>query len=222
MELEVGTVMEFILEHKWTFLIAAEVIFWLSIISFITIRYWFKLYKVSWLFFGLFLVNDLWIATMGYFDYLETGEFSSYQIIIVVILVYALTYGKTDMKRLDGYIQRKVATWKGESAPPKADSPKLYGAEHAKQERKDFLKHVMIFLTLNALFWVFFGLSEATTQLSDIKAFITHWFENDKALLPYTNTSVNQIIRVWSIILVADGLFSLSYTVFPKKRKMSA
>ncbi len=213
--------MDFVIDHKWTFLITAEVIFWVSMISFITARYWFKLYKVSWLFFVLFILNDLWIAIMGYFDYIETGEFSNYQIIIVVILVYALTYGKTDMKRLDGYIRRKVADWKGEQLAPQTNYSSLYGAEHAKQERKDFLKHVIFFLSLNLLFWIVFGFTEATTQLSDVETFVTYWFESDKALLPYTNTSINQIVRVWSIVLVADGIISFSYTIFPKKKKVS-
>ncbi|MGR6007913.1 hypothetical protein ACT7CZ_00690 [Bacillus cereus] len=109
--------MNFILENKWTFLIMAEAIFWISIICFLLLRYWFEFKKLSIAFFILFIVNDLWIATMGFFDYLNTGKFSNYQLIIVIIIVYALTYGKTDFRKLDAFIQKKVAKWKGNPIP---------------------------------------------------------------------------------------------------------
>lgn len=212
--------MEFILDHKWTFLVTAEVVFWISILSFLTARYWFQLYGVSWLFFGLFILNDLWIATMGYFDYLRTGDFSSYQIIILVILVYALTYGKTDMKRLDRFIQRKVAEWKGEELVIEGPTA-LYGKEHARQERKDFAKHLGIFLIVNVGFYLVSGFSDGIKNISSLEGLFTEWVEQEKALIPFENRTLNQIMRVWTLVLVIDGLFSFSYTLFPKRKRFS-
>ncbi|MBM7553499.1 hypothetical protein [Thalassobacillus pellis] len=42
--------MDFILEHKWIFLIIAEVVFWISMLTFLILRYWFHLQKVSMVF----------------------------------------------------------------------------------------------------------------------------------------------------------------------------
>lgn len=107
--------MDIILEHKWFFLIAAEIIFWVCAIAFLLLRYWYKLDKLSKLVFGIFIINDLWIALLAFIDYQRTGEFSIYQILIIIMIVYAMTLGKTDINKLDVFIKRKVAKRRGES-----------------------------------------------------------------------------------------------------------
>ncbi|WP_234417364.1 MULTISPECIES: hypothetical protein [unclassified Lysinibacillus] len=107
--------MDIILEHKWFFLITAEIIFWVCAIAFLLLRYWYKLDKLSMFAFGVFIINDLWIALLAFMDYRRTGEFSIYQILIVIMIVYALTFGKSDFKKLDGIIKGRVAKIRGES-----------------------------------------------------------------------------------------------------------
>ncbi|MBY6037693.1 hypothetical protein KUV80_13565 [Fictibacillus nanhaiensis] len=210
--------MDFVLDNKWAFLILAEVIFWVSTLSFLIVRYWFNLKRLSLIFFILFLVNDLWIATMGYFDYLRTGEFSAYQIIILIVIAYAFLYGKSDFRKLDGFIQRKVAKWRGLSEPELVHQGSLHGMEHAKQERKNMYAHFVVFFTVQLLFFFMFGFSDEVRNIK-MDTFFSEWYQQAETSLFYRNDTANNITRIWALILMIDIVISLSYTLFPKKEK---
>lgn len=105
--------MDFILEYKWLFLILGEIVFTLCAAAFLLLRYWYQLEKLSIIVFVIFIINDLWIAFLAVMDYQRTGAVSLYQIIAVVFIIYALTLGKSDMKKLDEVIKRKVAEKRG-------------------------------------------------------------------------------------------------------------
>ncbi|ASV67932.1 hypothetical protein MKX67_22165 [Cytobacillus sp. FSL W7-1323] len=214
--------MDFILDHKWEFFIAAEVIFWISILSFLILRYWFKLNKLSFLFFGIFIVNDLWIATMGFMDYMRTGEFTSYQVVILIVIVYAFTYGKSDFRKLDRFIQKKVANWRGETINIEDQVKELDGKEFAAVERKHFFMHLLIFLGVHILLALFLGLSNQFSTISSIGDFFQQWFASSNAAFPFDHSATNNLSRIWTIILVIDGLISFSYTIFPKESKKHA
>ncbi|MDC2865500.1 hypothetical protein [Bacillus sp. BP-3] len=209
--------MNFILENKWMFLIIAESVFWVSVISFLLLRYWFEFKKLSITFFILFIVNDLWIATMGFFDYLQTGKFSNYQVVIVVIIVYALTNGKSDFRRLDAFMQRKVAAWKGKPIPDIKSIKKLSGKEHARNERKHFFVHFLIYIIAHIILISLFGLSDQLSDLNNIGNTLTQWFEEKQPHFPSNNIAFNNLSRIWSLILAVDAVISLSYTFFPKE-----
>ena len=83
------------------FLIGAEIVFWLSAIGFFLLRYGFRLKKASFIMGIVLLVNEVFILTLGVVDYYQTGKFSNFQIITVIILLYAVFYGKKDLKKLD-------------------------------------------------------------------------------------------------------------------------
>ncbi|WP_226536682.1 hypothetical protein [Fictibacillus halophilus] len=210
--------MDFILDNKWAFLIVAEVIFWVSTLSFLIVRYWFNLKTLSIAFFVLFIVNDLWIATMGYFDYMRTGEFSAYQIIILIVIAYAFLYGKSDFQKLDHFIQRKVAKWRGLPEPKLTNIKHLYGKEHAKQERRNFYGHLFIFSAVQVLFFFMFGLSDAVSSIQ-LDTLFEDWYDQKETDLFYKNDTANNITRIWALILAIDFVFSMSYTIFPKKEK---
>ncbi|WP_231887797.1 hypothetical protein [Fictibacillus phosphorivorans] len=213
--------MDFILENKWQFLIIAEVFFWIFSLTFLVVRYWFNLKKLSIVFFFLFIINDLWIATMGFMDYLKTGNFTSYQIVILIIIVYALTYGKSDFRKLDIFIQKKVAKWKGEPIPELKGPEKLYGKDLARQERKHFAIHLSIFILAHIGMFLVYGLSDQLTQTENIEQLLSQWFSSKDALYPFNNKSMNNLSRIWTLVLVIDGVTSLSYTFFPKNEKKS-
>ncbi|MBM7553498.1 hypothetical protein [Thalassobacillus pellis] len=156
---------------------------------------------------------------MGFFDYLRTGEFTSYQIIVLILIVYAFTYGKSDFKKLDRYIQTKVAAWKGEPLPEKEKLKKLSGKEHAKKERKQFYIHLIIYMALHVIFALLFGFSDSILQAGSTGGFLDAWFDASDSTIPFNNTNVNNVTRIWTLILVIDGIISLSYTLFPKKEK---
>ncbi|MED1865738.1 hypothetical protein P4V41_19955 [Fictibacillus nanhaiensis] len=212
--------MDFVLEHKWVFLILAETVFWISTLSFLVVRYWFNLKKLSTAFFILFLINDLWIAAMGYFDYLRTGEFSSYQIIILVVIAYAFLYGKSDFQKIDRFIQRKVAKMRELPEPDLPASTPLYGMQHAKQERRNLYKRICLFITIQCVFWLLFGLSDAVSTIQPDTLF-KDWYDTTDTDLFYKNDVANNVTRIWALILAIDIVVSLSYTIVPKKEKQA-
>lgn len=211
--------MDFILEHKWAFLIAAEIIFWVSVLTFLTLRYWFKLTKLSMVFFAIFIANDLWIATMGFMDYLKTGEFSSYQVVILVFIIYAFTYGKSDFRKLDAFIQRKVAKMRGEEIPAIDQPRELYGCEFAMKEWKQFLAHLMIYVIVHAVLLFVFGLSKQVGDIQSISQLFSLWFEKKQAAFPFDHSGFNNFSRIWTLVLGIDAVITLSYTIFPKAEK---
>lgn len=211
--------MDFILDNKWAFLIAAEVIFWISILAFLAMRYWYKLTKLSQLFFIIFIVNDLWIATMGFIDYLKTGEFSSYQMVILIVIIYASTYGKSDLRSLDAFIQKIVAKLKGEPLPEVDRTHELYGFEFAKKEWKQFLIHFMVFTIVHIAFLLIFGLSQQLDDMQSMDALWKTWFTDPQSGLPFDHSGANNFSRIWVLVLAIDAVITLSYTLFPKSMK---
>lgn len=113
--------MDLILENKWFFLIGAEASFWVLSFAFLVLRYLLDLNRASFVILALIVLDNLFIAGLGLLDYVQTGEFSTYQFVAVGIIVYGLTFGKRDFKRLDAYLKRKVMRWKGKA--PKGGSP---------------------------------------------------------------------------------------------------
>ena len=118
------------------FLIGAEIVFWLSAIGFFLLRYGFRLKKASFIMGIVLLVNEVFILTLGVVDYYQTGKFSNFQIITVIILLYAVFYGKKDLKKLDIFAQKSVAKWRNEPAPIIEEQVELIGMAYAKQEIK--------------------------------------------------------------------------------------
>lgn len=209
--------MEFILSNKWIFLILAETIFWICAIAFLILRYWFKFNKLSKLFIIIFIINDLWIAFLAFMDYQKTGEFSGYQITIVVIIVYAMTLGKSDFKKLDYFVKRLVAEMKGEPFN-NLDRPKqYYGYAYALVEWKQFTIHLIVFLLVHAGFYIAFGFSNILSKIA-ISELFDLWITKDNSILPFKNEKVNNFSRVWLLVLLIDFAITVSYSIFPKRK----
>ncbi len=112
-------------------------------------------------------MNEVWIIALGIIDFQQTGRFSTYQIIILAILIYAFTYGKQDARRLDRFIQRKILELRGQPVPDDLLAKReeqLYGWAYTKKELKGFAPHILVFLSVQAFFAIKYGLSvEAST-----------------------------------------------------------
>lgn len=80
---------------------------------------------------------------------------------------------------------------------PKPDKGPQYGKEHAKKERKGWLRHFIAWLIGAAL-------------LAGM-----HLFIGD----PERTEPLISIASLWSIILAIDFLYSFSFTLFPKKAR---
>ena len=84
-------------------------------------------------------------------DYYQTGKFSNFQIITVIILLYAVFYGKKDLKKLDIFVQKSVAKWRNEPAPIIEEQVELTGMAYAKQEIK--IGYYILFYSLVHIFF---------------------------------------------------------------------
>ncbi|MGG0274644.1 hypothetical protein [Bacillus rhizoplanae] len=198
--------MNILIEYRWAFLIGAEVVFWSATISFFLLRYAFQLRKASFVAGIVLLLNELFILTLGVIDYYETGEFSQFQVIIVIILLYAVFYGKKDLRRLDLRIQRFIAKRRGEALPIIEESVELTGWAHTKQELFHWGIHFVLFAGTHIVFFFLYGL----VPLENIASFDADVFLNEIA---------NRVSKVWRIVFFVDTLITLSYVIFPKKKK---
>ncbi|WP_376845772.1 hypothetical protein [Camelliibacillus cellulosilyticus] len=211
--------MAFIIEHKVAILIASEVIFWLFVGLALILRYWFQLKKASLIAFIIVIINEIAVFLIGVFDYLDTGAFSSFQILIIVFVLYSLIFGKKDFQKLDHWIQKKVARLKGESLPVFEDDPKqnLFGKAHAKMERKHFYQHLIFFIAAHLACAIIFGFVPSSV----LSFSMPEWVKAlDLGIVKTDNINIfSGISSLWAKILLIDFIWSFSYTIWPKKEK---
>jgi hypothetical protein len=96
---------------RWFLLGAAEIIFWLGLISFFALRYGLKRPDLSRVVLALVIAEFIALLVFGAVDFLRTRSWDGYQTSIVLILVYALIRGKKDLASLDGWVARHFQRW---------------------------------------------------------------------------------------------------------------
>jgi hypothetical protein len=213
--------MAFVLEYKWLLAILTEVAFLLLTGAFVVSRYRLGWRRISLVALALLALNELAYLALAALDYQETGKISAYQIIAVIWVLYLIFEGKKDFEKIDRFLRQKMARWRGEASPPAGESLKtmngnsasspqeqkaanLTGREHAKKERRDWYAHVLIFAVGQAVLFVL-GESWIAARLS--------------GEVPEHLSALMQVGRIWCIVVIVDGLWSLSYTVFPRRAK---
>lgn len=212
--------MEFVSTYLWELFIAVEVVFWLSIALFIILRYLLGWKKISIWILPLFIASIIADLFLGWIDYKQTGEFSIFQLIVLIFVVYAITSGYTDFRRLDVWIQQKIAKWKGLPEPDVSwKLPPKYGKEHAKYERRGWYLHVLTFVLFLIIFYLLTGTNDAF-QWDDLTRgqFYSDWWKNKREGI-FGDPILNQITQVWFLIIIIDGIISFSYTFSPNKGK---
>jgi hypothetical protein len=97
------------MELKWILLIALEPLAWVFTIGFVVLRYWFRRERASVIALVAMIVDTLGIVLLGVVDWIRTGELSIYQIVIGALVVYALTIGREDARRLDRWLGARIS-----------------------------------------------------------------------------------------------------------------
>lgn len=207
-------IMDFLMQYKWLLVIIGEILFFVFAGAFFIIRYWFNKTVVGYVFVILLILNELFLALLAIYDYIQTGKLSSFQIITAIFYIYLIFEGKKEFGRLDHYFKKKVATWKGETGPDfqtnKGAAEKKYGRAHAKEEREGWYIHLVIFVIAQI---AFFNIGNfAGWQVFNLNH-IGNWFQI------YEDQKINQANAVWGVILIVDFIWSFSYTIWPKKEK---
>ena len=93
---------------RWVLLGATEVIFWVGLIAFFTLRYRLNRPNLSRLVLIFVIAEHIALFVFGVVDFIRTGTWDLYQTIIVGILAYALIWGRRDLNRLDGWVAKRV------------------------------------------------------------------------------------------------------------------
>lgn len=204
----------FLIQYKWQLIIIGEALFLVFISAFFIMRYWFHQHVIALGAVLLLIVNELFLALLAIFDYMKTGKVDSFQIITILFFIYLLFEGKKDFRKLDLYFKRKVNEWKGIAVPvlPQEEKSKTvkYGRIHAKQERRGWYEHLLIFIIAQIIF----------LNVSSFSGFGNISFNSIGALFKiYEDEQINKANSIWGIILVIDFIWSFSYTLWPRKEK---
>lgn len=206
----------FILEYKWLFFIFGEIIFWGSIIGFLLLRYGLGLDKLSKYLIIIWLLSDLWLLALGVLDYIETGSIDAFQIVIVVVLIYVFTAGKSDLQKLDRMIKRKFEKRKNPSLNNEINSHNntIDVFKERKKEIKRLGLHLTIYLVVMGIFMLLYGfksldLSSEKNLVDKMVYLIGNGFFN--------NELASKISGIWTLVILVDSLYSLPRFVFFKK-----
>ncbi|UHA74806.1 hypothetical protein [Paenibacillus sp. 481] len=209
--------MSFVLDHKITFVIISELIAVLSLIAGFVLRYAFQQPRASTISFFVFIANDIWLLTIAAMDYNRTGQFSAFHFVIAAIVIYSLTLGKSDIRKLDYFIARQVASWKRQPMPDHITMPTpKYGMAYAQQEMIGFAIHLLVFVAAHIGFVLIAGLREPIT-MQIVTELSWQQLTSRDGLGWFKQDTLNQVSKVWSMVLAIDCIFSVSYLLFPKK-----
>src|ERR687895_1479587 len=97
------------MELKWILAIGLEAAFWIMLAAFLVLRYRYGMEGVTRLFVIGVVLDTAGLLALAIWDFAANGQVNTYTIFIGAILIYALTAGKRDMKRLDAWMERKLA-----------------------------------------------------------------------------------------------------------------
>ncbi len=168
-------------------IIAAEVAFWIAIIAGLFARYVLKRKKVSILLFLLTPIIDLALIALTIVDLRNGATATVSHGLAAIYIGVSIAYGKS----MIAWADNKFQTWFLKKSSPKNT---LVGLEKGIYELKMFARHIIAFVIGSAIFWfiiTFIG-SSSTDAITGV------W-------------------KTWSLVLLIDGIISLSYLIFPKK-----
>lgn len=213
--------MEFLLKFQWEIFIIIEVLSVVSLLLFGIVRYLMNKKKLSFLFIGTFLMLLVLEALLAVVLYQETGEISTFQIVITIFVLYACTFGIADFKKLDRWMRKKIGGWRGEELLTDKDyqiieqnkNPKYL----ARKYRWTSTAHLIVFVIVQFIFWKLgtANMEELVGYARDLSWMEAGTYENS----PYPNETLYAIGMLWGIIFVVDFIWSWSYTIFPSKGK---
>ncbi|HLR70918.1 MAG TPA: hypothetical protein VK085_05760 [Pseudogracilibacillus sp.] len=213
--------MSFILEYQWEIFIFLEVFSLLFLLTFLIFRYAFSKENIGRIFLFLFVLFIILEAILAFLVYQHTGEIETFQVVIIIFVIYAFTFGIADFKRLDRYIKDKVGKWRGVELLTEEDKRKMERLKDPKVIARNYrlwwYGHTFVFVLAHLFFWMNYG-NDAHSffyYVSDLS-----WFDGESLeQSPFTNEMIMNISMLWIIIYVVDTIISWSYTFFPSEKK---
>jgi len=210
-----------LLQYQWEIFIGIEIISVILLLLFGFFRYFLGRKKQSTLFIIGF-VSLLFIeGLLALIIYQKTGEFETFQIVIIVFLIYACTFGINDFRNLDRWMRGKIGAWRNIELLSAKDYDIIEKRKDPKQIARKYrisaTVHLILFIIVQTIFWML-GTESVNEMLSYLKDL--SWIETGEYMdSPYPNETLYGIGMIWMVIFVIDFIWSWSYTIFPSKPK---
>ncbi|MEG0258926.1 MAG: hypothetical protein RR595_12645 [Lysinibacillus sp.] len=172
------------------FIIGAEIAFWLFILAGLVLRYIFKFKRLSLVVLAATPIIDVVLILLTVFDLKNEETATVFHGLSAIYIGASIAYGKQMVTWADQHFTYYVL--KTGKRPEK-----VYGKERGKRELSGFIRHIVAYIIGASILWgilLFLGKDEQTIALFNV------W-------------------RIWSIVLVIDGIISLSYVFFPTTKK---
>ncbi|GEL76718.1 hypothetical protein [Tenuibacillus multivorans] len=209
--------MDTIINFQWEIFIVIEIISLISLLLFGVTRYYFDQKKLSRIFILVFLLLLALEAVLAVLIYQSTGEISTFQIVLIIFVLYAVTFGIYDFFKLDRWMRRKIGNWRGMELLTEKDYRVIERNKDPKHVAKVYRNsatiHLIVFVLVQSVFWMI-----GTDSVEEMFGYLTSWFETGKYEdSPYPNDTLYSIGMLWMIVFVVDFIYSWSYTIFPSK-----
>lgn len=216
--------MDVIQAYQVEIFVIAEVLSMVSLLLFGVVRYFFDKRSFSLLFLIFFIVLLMLEAILAIVIYQETGEISTFQIVITVFVIYACTFGIFDFMKLDRWMRKKIGGWRGERLLTDKDIEIMNRQKDpryvAKKYRWSSIVHLIIFVAVHIGVWIYTSgsIDQFLNYITDLSWMNMEGTEN-VAETPYPNEIIYGFSQLWTLVFIVDFIYSWSYTIFPSNSK---
>ncbi|RSL31956.1 hypothetical protein D7Z54_18430 [Salibacterium salarium] len=191
--------MSFLYAHGWGLFIVSEGLTWVAGLMFFVTRYGFRFNRLSQCFLYCIILFTIFQGLLAGINYLNTGQVSLLQVVIILFIIYAATLGSSDFERLDLYIKQKVNKYRH---PNQSDRKYVDTSAYLKQRQLLFILHTTVFIGVHLLLFAF--------HFNDfIFFYLREWVQHPHQGL-FQHSLINIISYVWSIIYIFDLYFYLT------------
>lgn len=170
-------------------ILVCEVLFWVVLLAGLVARYLLRRQRLGAALLVAAPLVDLILLTASALDLRSGGTATLAHGLAAVYIGVSVGFGHSMVRWADVRFAHRYA-----GGPAPAPRPR-HGREHAAYERRAWLRHVVAWATGCAL------LALAILLVGD----------------PGRTTALANTARLWTVVLVIDGIISLSYTVSPRK-----
>src|SRR5699024_820749 len=158
--------------------------------------------KMSTWFMILFILCMVLEVVLAVLIYQQTGEISTFQIVIAIFILYACTFGISDFRKLDSWIKKKIGEGLEINLLTDEDIRKMELEKDpkviARKNRRWWYAHAAVFIIGHYLFWLFDG-----NQNHDLMFYLedlSWWEERDHVNGPFQSEAISAISKIRKVI----------------------
>ncbi|CAI6085861.1 hypothetical protein PAECIP112173_04786 [Paenibacillus sp. JJ-100] len=171
------------------FIIACEIAFWVFVAAGLSVRYMLGNKRLGMALLVATPIIDVLLLIATVIDLHSGATASMVHGIAAIYIGVSIAFGHQMIAWADRYFQY----WFKAGENPKKSKP--YGREHARNERKGWIRHLLAWSIGSALLYIMI------------------WWIGD----PARTEVFSGLIRVWALVLGIDFLISFSYSLWPKR-----